>query len=257
MKRIRLSACALGLLGLIATPASATFVDWEDGNWLHGLNNFVGYQGGQSSGSTNAGSVQVQWNNFGTSTGNHGGLGGQQPRVSAAFNGTATDGALSIGTGTDKNTAALLNYSTLTIFFAGPVNLLDFVMGDVDRLTTWQDFVAVEGRLGGAAGTLRTTNYTTSPARNVLASQFGLSGVKGSNGDVAGTSDAANIEVAFNDDVDFIRIFFFQGPDVTGNSQHGVWLRDLEYEEVAQVPEPATFGLIGLGLVAIAFIRRR
>jgi len=245
---------------LVAPPATATVIDWEDGQWDNGFGSNLGYDNGAATGTTNSGFVTVDWDEFGTATGNHAGLGGAQPTVRTDFNGSATDGALSIATGGDNNSGTRLNYVTLTISFSNAVNLLSMILGDVDRggATTWEDFVGVEGFQGA---TQRTTTYSINPGptnRHTLATMFGLAGVLGNNGNVAFDSDEANVGVTFDGPVDLIRIYFHQGSTTTGSNEHGIWLRDIEYEETANaVPEPGTWAMALGGLALLALGRKR
>jgi len=244
-------ACALALL---AVPAQAVLIDWEDGTWDHGSGAVVGYQGGQASGSTAGGTVDVTWDVFGTSTGNHSGLNGVQPQVSNTFNGTIDDGAISLASGSDGNTTTLANYSTLTIAFDDAALINFFTMGDVDRGSAWEDFVAVEAFLDDAAVGV---TYSTAGPIHETTTYLGLAGVRGANVNVEGDSDDANIGVNFDGAVDVVRIFYLQGPQAPGNSQHGIWLRDIGYNSVGEVPEPGTVALFGAGLVGLALMRRR
>jgi len=253
-------AVVFAMLGAmcLAPAVPATVIDWEDGTWDHGSGNQTGYSSGSASGTTNDGNVTVDWAEFGTATGNHTGLGGAQPRVRTDFNGSSLDGALSIGTAGDNNAGTRQNYVTLTVAFSTSVEILEFLLGDVDRggAASWEDFIGVEGRIGGESGTLVTTVYAINPAspnRHTLVTMFGLDGVRGSNGDVTFDSDAANVGVSFVGRVDFIRLFFHQGTGTTGTSQHGVWLRDISYD----VPEPATWALAGAGFALLLAFKRQ
>lgn len=242
---------------LVAPPATATVIDWEDGSWDNGFGSNLGYDGGAASGTTNSGFVTVDWDEFGTATGIHGSLGGAQPQVRTDFNGSSTDGALSIATAGDNNSGTRQNYVTLTISFADAVNLFSMILGDVDRggSTSWEDFIGVEGFQGA---TQRTTTYSINPGptnRHTLANMFGLDGVRGNNGNVAFDSDEANIGVTFDGPVDLIRIYFHQGSGTSGAAEHGVWLRDIEYEST--VPEPGTWAMALGGLALLVLGRKR
>lgn len=136
---------ALLLLAPISV-ASASTIDWQDGNWNGGIGN--GYTSGSATGITTGGDVSVSWDLFGTADGDHPGLGGTQPRVLTTV-GDGVDGVLTLATSGDRNTTStLLNYTTLTISFATLVNLANgaLTIQDVDYSlgTTWQDLVAVQ-----------------------------------------------------------------------------------------------------------------
>jgi len=257
MQRVLL-VCLLVAAATMAPVARATVIDWQDGQWDHGSGDQLGYDNGQATGTTNSGAVTVNWAEFGTATGNHSLLGGAQPTVRTDFNGSATDGALSIGTASDNNAGTLVNYVTLTVSFTDAVNLLNMLLGDVDDGGAgWEDFIAVEGWLGGSGGTLRTTTYSINPGptnRHTAATMFGNPGVRGTNGNVDFDSDEGNVGVTFDGPVDFIRVYFHQGSGTSGTAQHGVWLRDIEYESV---PEPGTLALVGLGFVALSLQLRK
>ena len=260
MKRA-LYVCLVTALAYLA-PAAATTIDWEDGLWDNGSGPNAGYNNGAATGTTNGGTVTVDWDEFGGATGNHGSLGGAQPTVRTDFNGSSTDGALSIGTANDNNNSlgTLTRYVTLTFNFSSPVELLSFILGDVDRgsPSTWIDFVAVEGREGGAGGTLRTASYAINPSQHGLLTMFGNPGVRGTNGNVGFDSDDGNVGVTFDGPVDFIRLYFHQSAGVTGSgAEHGIWLQDIEYEEFESVPEPGTLALVGVGLVAAGYGKRK
>jgi hypothetical protein len=252
---------------MLALPVAvqATLIDWEDGTWVHNGVTRTGYLNGSLSGSTNGGTVTVTWSNFGTADGQFSTMGGTQPTVRTDFNGAATDGALAFGTSGGRNTAAtgLVNYSQMIITFSVPVDINSFVIGDVDRSSTttgsrsWEDFIYVEGRLGGPTGTLRNTLYTTSPAYNTLATYLGLNGVRGHTGDVPGETDLANVQIAFNQEVTYIRLLYFQGPGVPGAGAHRIWFRDIDYTVDTSVPEPSGFFLGGIGLATLVLHSRK
>lgn len=240
----------------VSPSAWATVIDWEDGLWDNGSGYNTGYDNGAASGLTNGGFVSVTWDEFGTATGNHSSLGGAQPQVRTDFNGSSTDGALSIGTAGDNNSGTRQNYVTLTIAFGGPVDILSLIIGDVDRdgASSWEDFVGVEAFYNAAPV---TTTYAINPgptSRHALDTMFGLPGVRGNNGDVAFSSDEGNVGVTFDGPVNLIRIYFHQGSGTTGSSQHGVWLQDIEY---TGVPEPSTWAMALGGLALLALGRKR
>jgi hypothetical protein len=185
-------------------------------------------------------------------------MGGTQPTVRTDFNGAGTDGALAFGTNNDRNTSSLVNYSQMIITFSQSVMINSFVIGDVDHVASgasWEDFIYLEGRFGGAGGTLRTTTYTTSPSYNIVATYLGLTGVRGNAGDAPGSTDLAIVAAAFDAPVTYIRFLFFQGPGATGSSAHRIWIQDIDFIEV---PEPPAYvlALTGIALVLLAAIKR-
>jgi hypothetical protein len=267
LRALRRGAPMLLMAIVLSAPArvGATLIDWEDGTWVHGGVTQTGYLAGSLSGTTNAGTVTVTWANFGTSTGYYASMGGTQPRVRTDFNGISDDGALAFGTSGGRNTVAsgVVNYSQMIITFSTPVNINSFIIGDVDRSSpatgsgSWEDFLYVEGRLGGPAGTLRSTLYTTSPAYNTIATYLGLYGVRGNSSDASSTTDVANVGVAFDQEVTYIRLLYFQGPGVPGSGNHRIWFRDLDYSVDLSTPEPSTFLLAGIGLAALGLAARK
>lgn len=256
--------CVLVCFAALCAQAAPMRVDWEDGQWKHGVTDYTGYQqptivpgvGVPYSATTLSGGVTVDWTRFGTATGVHSGIGGIQPRVSALFAGAGTDGAISLGTSGDSNSAALTNYVALRIAFTQAVNVLPFVIGDVDRTsptgTDWEDFIAVTA-LDGAAPV--AVSYTTSPAANTLHTRFSLSGVLGTR-NVANNEEGANVTVNPSGPVTSLMIYFFQGPNGIGGSAHGVWMRDIEYNPAKEVPEPGALTL-GAAPWAYFFLRAR
>jgi hypothetical protein len=241
---------------IVFVPAThGAMIDWEDGLWDHGSGFNMGYDSGAVTGLTNGGFVGVTWSTFGAATGLHSSLGGAQPQVRTDFNGSSTDGALSVATAGDNNAGTRQNYVALTISFATAVNVLNLIVGDVDRggSTTWEDFIAVEGFLGA---TLRNTVYSINPGpvnRHELATMFGVAGVRGNNGNVAFDSEEANVGIGFDGPVDVLRLYFHQGSGTTGANEHGVWLRDIEYAEA--VPESGTWALMVGGLLGLMSLR--
>jgi hypothetical protein len=241
--------------------AGAGIVDWEDGTWTFGGTDYTGWQTPGSStyspaspytGTTAGGLVTVKWSTVGSAVGFHASLGGNQPQVRTDFNGGGTDGALSVAASADNgNSGGLTNYVQLTVEFALPVDLGSFVIGDVDRSggSSWQDFVGVEGSLGGSSV---TPSYITSTT-NTAATFAGLNGVKGT-GSAPNDGATGNVIADFGGDIDTFTFYFMQGPDVSGNSQHGVWLPDFSFTEV---PEPGTLFLYGVGFTAIGLLRRK
>ncbi len=249
-------------LGLQAAPLR---IDWEDGQWTHGATNYTGFQqptvvpgvGVWYEGTTLSGDVTVEWTRFGTASGFHSGIGGIQPRVSPLFAGAGTDGAISLGTSGDSNAAALNNYVALRIAFIQAVNVLPFVIGDVDRTspegTSWEDFIAVTAMNGAAPVPV---SYTTSPGANTLHTRFGLSGVLGTD-IVANDAEGGNVIVTPTGPMTSLTIYFLQGPNGTGGAAHGVWMRDIEYNPAAEVPEPGTLTLLAAPLALFMLRTRR
>jgi hypothetical protein len=257
MKLVWLAAAAFCVM-----PVAGALIDWEDGIWTHGGPAQTGYGAGQASGSTSDGGVNVtvSYQAFGTAVLSHSGLGGAQPQVRADFNGGVTDGALSLGIQSDRNTGLLANYGLFTIVFSAPVNLLSFIVGDVDTSTTagtpWQDYVAVAGRLGGAGGTPRTTTYATS-STNTSQAYLGLNGVSGTAA-ASNSSNAGEVGVSFSGTIDFLQIYYLQGPLAgVAAAQHGIYLPDISFSAATSVPEPGTFLLLGAGLIALGLFGRR
>ncbi|MEO8370367.1 MAG: PEP-CTERM sorting domain-containing protein [Candidatus Solibacter sp.] len=239
--------------------ASASRIDWQDGNWNGGTAN--GYTSGSATGTTNGGGVTVNWAHFGTADGLQSGLGGIQPRILQTV-GDGLDGVLTLGTKNDRNTTSLLNYTTLTITFA---NLVDLANGaltiqdlDSNGATSWQDFVAVKAFKG--ANTVGVTYGIL--AAHALTTSFALDGVRGiQNIANSGATQAnANVGVNFGGDLDKIVLYFFQGPLVTSGTgaEHGVWLKDIDYTAaVSPVPEPSTVALALAGSLGMLFLRRK
>lgn len=254
MPGLRLAVCAVFTAALCS--AAPVWIDWEDGQWTHGVTTYIGFQqptaipgvGVPYAATTSGGSVQVQWIRYGTATGVHSGIGGTQPRVSTAFAGASSDGAISLGTAADYNPSAMNNYVALSIAFTQAANVLPFVIGDVDRTsptgTTWEDFIAVAAMNGAAPVPIA---YTPSPSYNVLHTRFGLAGVLGTASAV-NTSDQGNVVVAPSGPITQLIVYFMQGPNGTGGSAHGVFIRDIGYEPVQEVPEPGTALLSAVAL---------
>jgi hypothetical protein len=258
------SALASSMLLVVSFTAAADTINWDGGNWNGGTAN--GYTSGSPTGTTTGGAVTVTWGLNGTADGTHSGLPtppGIQPQVMNTVGiGGAGNGVLTLGTSGDRNTSTLTNYTTLTINFASLVNLANgaLTIQDVDfaTATTWQDFIAVQAFNGlNPIG----VSYSVSPA-NVATSYLGLSGVAGiANVPNSGASQAnADVGVNFADDLDSVVIYFFQGPGVTSGTgtDHGVWLKDINYTPAA-VPEPSTIslGLAGLAMCAVAMRRKK
>jgi hypothetical protein len=259
----RVVAVALCLLAGSTQVASAALVDWAEGTWEFGGPSVTGWVAPSSSqiaeasaytGSTLAGFVGASWYTAGSAVASHGGLGGIQPRLSTTFNGgQGTLGVLSVGANNDSNgddpSVAPANYVILTLTFANPVDVTRFVIGDVDRggSTSWEDFIAVEGKLwGSGVGTV----YGTAAGNNETLTFGSLAGVHGTASVSNGTTDG-NVSVGFSGAVDEISFYFMQGP-ITGSSQHGVWIEDIEFSEV---PEPRAGMLVAVGLLLVGIGR--
>jgi hypothetical protein len=257
---------ALFFLAVCASLSAAPIViDWEDGLWQHGATTYTGWQQpgaapaantGVYRGSTAGGQIVVEWRRFGTANGVHSSIGNVMPAVNGGtgatvFNGASDDGALGIGTGGDANSNALANYVKLSIWFDMTVDVIPFVIGDVDDASAWQDFVAVEGSLGGVQ---RVTSYAIG-ANQANHTRLGKAGVLGINNfNAENGSEAANVTVGFDGAVDRIDVYFLQGPQGAAASAHGIWMRDLEG---TGTPEPATSLLITLPLGALLLLSRR
>lgn len=245
--------------------AAPVWIDWEDGQWTHGVTTYIGFQqptalpgvGTPYVATTNGGNVLVQWIRYGTATGAHSGIGGIQPRVSAAFAGASTDGAISMGTAGDYSPSAMNNYVALSIAFTQAVNVLPFVIGDVDRTSTtgtaWEDFIAVVANNGAAPVPVA---YTRSPSYNALHTRFGLAGVLGT-ASALNTSDQGNVVIGPSGPITQLIVYFMQGPNGTGGSAHGVFIRDIGYEPVQESPEPGTALLSGVTLCGFLMIYAR
>ncbi|MEO8593182.1 MAG: PEP-CTERM sorting domain-containing protein [Candidatus Solibacter sp.] len=170
---------------------------------------------------------------------------------------------MTLATQGDRNTTStLLNYTTLTITFANLVGLANgaLTLQDVDSnsVTSWQDFVAVKA-FNGADPVGVTYDIL---AAHAFTTSFGLNGVRGvQNVANSGATQAnADVGVNFGGDLNKIVIYFFQGPLLTSGTgtEHGVWLKDIDYTAAASsVPEPSTVTLALVGSLGFLFLRRK
>ncbi len=260
MPGLRPAVCAIVFAAFC--QAAPVWIDWEDGEWTHGVTTYIGFQqptavpgvGVPYSATTSGGAVQVQWIRYGTATGVHSGIGGIQPRVSTTFAGASTDGAISMGTSGDYNPSAMNNYVALQIAFTQAVNVLPFIIGDVDRTsatgTSWEDFIAVTAINGAAAVPV---TYTPSPSYNTPHTRFGLAGVLGIASAV-NTSDQGNVAIAPSGPITQLIVYFMQGPNGAGGNAHGIFIRDIGYEPVQEVPEPGTAVLSAAALIGFVLV---
>jgi hypothetical protein len=177
------------------------------------------------------------------------------------FNGldNSTMPALVFGSVSDYNNLAgsLTNYSLLNFSFSSAVTAT-FILGDVDRLTSWIDLISVRAFSGGnLVTTLYTPNLTGlgTPYNQLLDTNF----FPGTNDSVTGiTGDAGNatadgeVGISFAGPVDSIDVYYWNG--VSSASEHGVYLRQNSFQFV---PEPNVAVLLGLGGLLVGFSRFR
>jgi hypothetical protein len=149
------------------------------------------------------------------------------------------------------------DYSTMTLSFSSAVTVTGFAIRDVDDGggTSWQDFVAVRAQ-NGATNVGVTYALGNGGTDQDLHARFGLNGVLGVN-DLNYPStdpDAANADVGitFGASITTMTVTFLQGPQGSQAANHLIFLNNLT---ITPVPEPSTYGMIGLA--ALVFLGRR
>ena len=151
---------------------------------------------------------------------------------------------------------------TITLFFAKPVVGLSFTIFDVDSNTagTYQDDVsAIMGlNVNGSSVNPQSLANIGTGATNTIVGTTEIKAVSGSS--AAQNSNNGNATVTFDSTAQITQISFTYG-DVAPNTNHSnVQLIGLSNLTFADVPEPGTLNVLGLGtagLGALAWLRRR
>lgn len=233
-------AALLGMAAISPAPAQV-LVDWNSSTWSNGAFS-ISTNGGTDTTTSGGVTVGVTYARSGTATSDSGNL-----SVSTVLSGGSSTPSLRMQQSNDANASSQLdNYSSLTLTFSQAVTLDEAItIFDVDRDSSnnWQDFIAVEARLGGPTGTLVTVNYTTT-ANNGLETDYGLAGVIGLNS-VANSSPDGNVGVLMLGGFDWFRLIFSQPEGAATSNSHGIGISNVE---ASVVPEPATGLLLSAGL---------
>ena len=134
-------------------------------------------------------------------------------------------------------------FSTITITLFGiPFSNITFTIADIDRLTGgWVDLVTVV--------TTGATLTAVNPATVQVTGQQALA----VGGSIPNTSNLGNVNVAITGVKTSVVFTYTGGPGDPFGSNQLIGISNLSFD----VPEPATCGLIGIGLALVVGLKRR
>ncbi len=275
-KYLPLRALAISL-GLFASTAAsqAVLVNWDTGIWNHGSGNVVGYQAGQTSGTSDLGNgitVAVFWTTSGTANG----VAGENLTVSTVLAGGGPAKSLRIqqqgdSNNTNSNLSPLVNYSVLRLNFNVNVSLLGLTLYDIDTPfrvpvvavddNSWRDHIKVAARqsdginppiyrtvtLTGGPTVTGTVEYA-SAVSNFANNTTNFADVRGLN-EAPNNGNTGNVAVGIAGNYNIFEILYVTSPGDFLGLTHGIGIGNLEV-----IPEPSSFALALVGMSL--FLRR-